>query len=98
ARFRERRARFAGGAGLMKAIWLAFGAAAVAAAVCFEASAQETVRIGVLQGYSGLASTDGAQTDGMIKLMTKKFGDSPGGKKIEFVRRDTTGPNPEVAK
>ena len=82
----------------MKAIWLAFGAAAVAAAICFEASAQETVRIGVLQGYSGLASTDGAQTDGMIKLMTKKFGDSPGGKKIEFVRRDTTGPNPEVAK
>ncbi len=82
----------------MKATWLAFGAAAVAAAVCFEASAQETVRVGVLQGYSGLSSTDGAQTDGMIKLMTKKFGDSPSGKKIEFVRRDTTGPNPEVAK
>ena len=40
----------------------------------------------------------GQQTDAAIKLFQKKYGETAGGKKIELVRRDTTGPNPEVAK
>ena len=34
----------------------------------------------------------------MIKLFQEKNGSAPGGKKIEFIKRDTTGPNPEVAR
>ena len=33
-----------------------------------------------------------------LKMFQKKYGSEPGGKKIEFIRRDTTGPNPEVAR
>jgi branched-chain amino acid transport system substrate-binding protein len=33
-----------------------------------------------------------------MKLFQKKYGNTPGGKKIEFVLRDSTGPNPEVAR
>jgi branched-chain amino acid transport system substrate-binding protein len=61
-------------------------------------SAQETVKVGVLVSYSGMTSMGGQQTDAAIKLFQKKYGETVGGKKIELVRRDTTGPNPEVAK
>ncbi|MGZ5829310.1 MAG: ABC transporter substrate-binding protein [Xanthobacteraceae bacterium] len=60
--------------------------------------AQETVKVGVLVSYSGMTSMGGQQTDAAIKLFQKKYGETAGGKKIELVRRDTTGPNPEVAK
>lgn len=63
-----------------------------------DAQAQETVKIGILQSYSGITSLGGQQTDSAIKLFMQKYGDTAGGKKIELVRRDTTGPNPEVAK
>jgi branched-chain amino acid transport system substrate-binding protein len=62
------------------------------------AGAQDSIKIGVLVGYSGISSLSGQQTDAAIKLFQKRYGDAPGGKKIELVRRDTTGPNPEVAK
>src|SRR5215208_2544498 len=75
---------------------------ATAAALVLSASgsclAQDSIKIGVLVSYSGMTSTGGQQTDAAIKLFQQKYGDAPGGKKIEFVRRDTTGPNPEVAK
>ena len=73
-------------------------AALSAIAFSFGAHAQETVKIGVLQSYSGITSLGGQQTDSAIKLFMKKYGEAPGGRKIELVRRDTTGPNPEVAK
>jgi branched-chain amino acid transport system substrate-binding protein len=66
-----------------------------ASGACF---AQESIKIGVLVSYSGMGALGGQQTDAAIKLFQQKFGDSPGGKKIEFIRRDTGGPNPEVAK
>ena len=62
------------------------------------AVAQETIKVGVLVSYSGMTSMGGQQTDATIKLFQKKYGETAGGKKIELVRRDTTGPNPEVAK
>ncbi len=62
------------------------------------ATAQETIRIGVLQSYSGMTGLNGQQTDAAIKLFIQQKGDTVGGKKVEFVRRDTTGPNPEIAK
>jgi branched-chain amino acid transport system substrate-binding protein len=83
---------------MMKVIWCALAAIGLACAVSVDAVAQDTIRIGVLASYSGLGSLGGQQTDAAIKLFQQKFGESPGGKKIEFVRRDTGGPNPEVAK
>src|ERR1043166_3546387 len=36
--------------------------------------------------------------DNAIKLYMKKNGDTVAGKKIEIIRKDTGGPNPDVAK
>jgi branched-chain amino acid transport system substrate-binding protein len=69
------------------------------AAVLMAASAQaDTVKIGVLTSYSGITATGGAQTDVVIKMFTDKYGTDIAGHKLEYVRRDTTGPNPAVAK
>ena len=62
------------------------------------AVAQETVKVGVLLSYSGPSGLGGQSADNVIKQYQKKFGSEPGGKKIEFVRRDTTGPNPELVR
>ena len=45
-----------------------------------------------------MTSLNGQQSEASIKLFMKKYGDTVGGKKIEYFTRDTTGPNPEVAK
>lgn len=81
-----------------KSMLLATAAAFGLAAFGQAALAQETVKVGVLVSYSGMTSLGGQQTDAAIKLFQKKYGETAGGKKIELVRRDTTGPNPEVAK
>lgn len=73
-------------------------AAAISAMTAHAVNAQQTLKVGVLQSYSGMTSLGGAHTDLAIKLFQQKYGDSPGGFKLELVRRDTTGPNPEVAK
>lgn len=82
----------------MKPAYLAVAVAGALMASISAAPAQETLKIGVLQGFSGLGSLGGQQTDAAVKLMLNKRGDSPGGKKLEFIRRDTTGPNPDVAR
>jgi branched-chain amino acid transport system substrate-binding protein len=82
----------------MKPILCVLAIAGVISTASTGVLAQETIKIGVLVSYSGTTSLGGQQTDAAIKLFQQKFGDSPGGKKIEFIRRDTTGPNPEVAK
>ena len=78
--------------------WFSSIAAAAAACIAAPAFGQEVIRIGLLQSYSGIASLNGQQSDGAIKAFMLRNGYTVGGKKIEFVRRDTTGPNPEVAK
>lgn len=60
--------------------------------------AQETVKVGLLMTYSGPSGLAGQHADNTIKLFQQRFGQMAGDKKIEFVKRDTTGPNPEVAK
>ncbi|HMN80469.1 MAG TPA: ABC transporter substrate-binding protein [Burkholderiaceae bacterium] len=61
-------------------------------------SAQETLRVGLLLTYSGSSSLAGQVADNTVKLFQSMNGLTAGGRKIEFVRRDTTGPNPEVAR
>ena len=75
---------------------LFFVAAAMLAAS--SASAQQTVKIGLIMAYSGQFADTAAQMDNAIKLYVKQHGDTVFGQKIEIIRRDTGGPNPDVAK
>jgi branched-chain amino acid transport system substrate-binding protein len=68
------------------------------AGIVASAFAQETVRIGLLLTYSGPSGLSGQLSDNVIKLFQQKNGTTVAGKKIELIKRDTTGPNPEVAK
>ena len=73
-------------------------ALALALAAAAPARAQETIKVGLLFTYSGPSGMTGQISDNVIKLFQQKNGATIGGRKIEFVKRDTTGPNPEVAK
>ena len=60
--------------------------------------AEDTIKIGVISSYSGQFADTGTQIDNGIKLYMKQHGDTVAGKKIEIIRKDTGGPNPDVAK
>ena len=62
------------------------------------AGAQGTVKIGVISAFSGQFADTSTQIDNGIKLYMKQHGDTVAGKKIEIIRKDTGGPNPDVAK
>ncbi len=71
---------------------------ALAAIMASAASAQGTVKIGVINAYSGQFADTAKQLDDGIKLYIKLKGDTVAGKKIEIIRKDLGGPNPDVAK
>jgi branched-chain amino acid transport system substrate-binding protein len=62
------------------------------------ASAQQVVKIGVIAEFSGPFADYGAQIVGGMKAYLKLNGDTFGGRKVEIITRDTTGPSPDVAK
>ncbi len=82
----------------MNRLFIAGAALLAAAALPNAASAQGTVKIGVISAYSGQFADTAAQIDNGIKLYMKQHGDTVAGKKIEIIRKDTGGPNPDVAK
>ena len=82
----------------MKRILLTGLAMLAAAGLSSAASAQGTVKIGVISAYSGQFADTATQIDNGIKLYMKQHGDTVAGKKIEIIRKDTGGPNPDVAK
>ena len=82
----------------MKRIVLGGLAMLAAAVASTAASAQGTVKIGVISAYSGQFADTANQIDNGIKLYMKQHGDTVAGKKIEIIRKDTGGPNPDVAK
>src|SRR3989454_944789 len=59
---------------------------------------QEVVRIGVVAEFTGPFGDYGTQIVGGMKAYLKLNGDVFGGKRIEIIIRDTTGPAPEIAK
>jgi len=68
------------------------------ALTCATAPAQ-TVKIGMINTYSGPLAAAGEQMDRGAKLYMKLHEkDLPPGVTIELIKRDDTGPNPEVAK
>src|SRR5438105_7746223 len=62
------------------------------------AGAQDTIKIGIILPYSGQFADGAAQLDNAIKLYVKQHGDTVAGKKLEFIRKDTGGIAPDVAK
>ncbi len=82
----------------MKRTLLAGFSLLVAATVSGAANAQDTVKIGVIAAFSGQFADTAAQIENGIKLYMKQKGDKVAGKKIEIIRKDTGGPNPDVAK
>jgi branched-chain amino acid transport system substrate-binding protein len=62
------------------------------------ALAQEPVKVGIVAPFSGVAADYGKQMEGGIKAWFKLHGDTVNGRKIQLLIRDTTGPNPEIAK
>jgi len=62
------------------------------------AYAQGTVKIGLILPYSGQFADTATQMDNAIKLYVKEKGDTVAGRKLEFIRRDTGGAAPDVAK
>jgi branched-chain amino acid transport system substrate-binding protein len=75
------------------------GVAAIAALLLAgPASAEDVVKIGVILPYSGQFADTATQIDNAIKLYVKQHGDMVAGKKIEFIRKDTGGIAPDIAK
>jgi branched-chain amino acid transport system substrate-binding protein len=62
------------------------------------ASAQGTIKIGLICPFSGQFADPASQIDNGIKLYVKQHGDTVAGKKIEFIRKDAGGIAPDVAK
>jgi branched-chain amino acid transport system substrate-binding protein len=79
----------------MRRTFLIVAAALLAASSAY---AQDTVKIGLIMAYSGQFADTATQMDNAIKLYVKQHGDTVAGKKIEIIRKDTGGPNPDVAK
>jgi branched-chain amino acid transport system substrate-binding protein len=62
------------------------------------AAAQGTVKIGLIAEFTGPFADYGTQIYNGIKTYLKIHGDTFGGKKVQFVVKDTTGAQPELAK
>src|SRR5690242_21766728 len=71
---------------------------ALSLCVAAGAPAQQPVKIGLIMAYSGQFADAALQMDNAIKLYVKEHGDTVAGRKIEFIRRDTGGVAPDVAK
>jgi branched-chain amino acid transport system substrate-binding protein len=57
-----------------------------------------TIKLGLVASFSGPFADVGKQIENGMKAWIKEHGDTVAGKKIEILRRDTTGPVPDVAK
>jgi branched-chain amino acid transport system substrate-binding protein len=56
------------------------------------------IKIGVIGSFSGGATEWGLEVDAAFKAYMKQHGDTVAGRKIELIRRDTTGPNPDITR
>src|SRR5256885_14346798 len=59
----------------------------------------QTVKVGFVTSFTGQNASVGEMMDQTVKLWVKHHDKVlPPGVKVEIIRRDDTGPNPEVAK
>jgi branched-chain amino acid transport system substrate-binding protein len=62
------------------------------------AQAGPPLKIGLVFSFSGGNTEIGRLTDAAMKAYMKRNGDTIAGRKVQIVKRDDTGPNPEVAR
>ena len=74
------------------------GIAAMLLAGTAPASAQDTIKIGLIMTLSGQFADAGIQMENGVKTYMKEHGDTVGGKKIEIIRKDSGGMAPDVTK
>lgn len=72
--------------------------AAAALIVPMGANAQDTIKIGMINAFSGQFADPAAQLDAGVQLYMQLHGDEVGGKKIEIIRKDVGGIDPPTAK
>jgi branched-chain amino acid transport system substrate-binding protein len=82
----------------MRRILGGFFVAAAAAAFATSAVAQDTIKIGMVCGFTGQFADASARMDEGVRLYLKDHGDTVAGKKIEIIRKDTGGVAPDLAK
>lgn len=82
----------------MRKMFVGLAGLAAAMLVAAPASAQQPIKIGLIMPYSGQFADAATQMDNAIKLYVKQQGDTVAGRKIEFIRKDTGGIAPDVAK
>jgi branched-chain amino acid transport system substrate-binding protein len=61
-----------------------------------QAADQEPLRIALFEGYSGAFALTGVEADTAVAAFMKEHGDTVAGRKVVILKRDTTGPNPDV--
>ena len=83
---------------LLRKFLYGFAGLALAQGAIGTASAQDTIKIGIINPYSGQFADTAAQMDNAIKLYMKQHGDTVAGKKIELIRKDVGGVAPDIAK
>jgi len=84
---------------LHRALAAAVCAAAVMVLSIAPAAADTVVKIGLILPYSGPFAQAGDELDKGLRLYVKEHEkDLPPGVKLEIITRDSTGPNPDVAK
>jgi branched-chain amino acid transport system substrate-binding protein len=73
-------------------------AAALAASAVAAHAEQPPLKIGWIMSYTGPAAGTGAATDAGLEAFFRKHGRVVAGRKVEIIRRDTTGPAPDVVR
>jgi branched-chain amino acid transport system substrate-binding protein len=82
----------------MRTALIAVGGIAAAVFVGPVSAQQTPIKIGLIMPYSGQFADVATQMDNAIKLYVKLNGDMVAGRKVEFIRKDTGGIAPDVAK
>jgi branched-chain amino acid transport system substrate-binding protein len=82
----------------MRRMLIGFGGLAAVLLAVAPVDAQPPIKIGLIMPYSGQFADTAAQMDAAIKLYVQQKGDTVAGRKLEFIRRDTGGVAPDVAK
>ena len=82
----------------MRRTLIGIGSLAVFLLAAAPAGAQQPLKIGLIMPFSGQFADTATQMDNAIKLYVKQNGDTVAGRKLEFIRRDTGGVAPDVAK
>jgi branched-chain amino acid transport system substrate-binding protein len=76
--------------------------ALAAVMLCFAAGGaaadEPPLKIGLVGSFSGGAAEWGREVDAAFAVYMKQHGDVVAGRKIELIRRDTTGPNPDITR